>query len=148
MASDICYYVLFRLQEEFSCKASLGYKALVSCVPGDSHEMGAEIMESYLEMKGWEALSMGHVAPHQDILQATLAMRPDAVFFSVSMIARLPAALDSVREIRSLLPEVKIIMGGRAAFLAGELIDGEVDAVVSSFEEGHARALELVRSHA
>ena len=139
---------MFRLSEEIVTKDTLPYKAVVSCVPGEAHEMGAEIMETYLELKGWSALSMGHIAPQNDILQAVLVMKPDVVFLSISMIARLPEARKMAFEIRSEMPGVRIIMGGRAAMRAENKLKDCSDVVVSDFEEGHKQALKLVESNA
>jgi methanogenic corrinoid protein MtbC1 len=148
VATDICTYVMFRLSEEIVIKDTLPYKAVVSCVPGEAHEMGAEILETYLEFKGWSSLSMGHIAPQNDILQAVLVMKPDVVFLSVSMIARLPEARKMAYEIRSALPGVRIIMGGRAAMRTEKKLEDCSDVVVSGFEEGHIQALKLVKSNA
>ena len=148
VATDLCTYIMFRLSEELVINDTLPYKAVVSCVPGEAHEMGAEILETYLELKGWSALSMGHIAPQNDILQAVLVMKPEVVFLSVSMIARLPEARKMAYEIRSALPKVRIIMGGRAAMRAENKLKDCSDAVVSGFEEGHIQALKLVKSNA
>lgn len=148
VATDICIYIMFRLSEIIEVKETLPYKAIVSCVPGETHEMGAELLETYLEIKGWSTLSMGHIAPQNDILQAVLVMNPDAVFLSVNMIARLPEARKTAYQIRSTLPHAKIIMGGSAAVRAKDKLKDCSDIVVSDFEEGHIKALELVKQNA
>jgi len=148
VSTDLCTYIMFRLSEELEIKDTLPYKAVVSCVPGESHEMGAEILETYLELKGWSTLSMGHIAPQNDILQAVLVMKPDVVFLSISMISRLPKARKMAYEIRSALPGVRIVMGGRAAMFAKNKLKDCSDIVVSGFEEGHIQALKLVKSDA
>ena len=148
VATDLCTYIMFRLSEEIVIKDTLPYKAVVSCVPGEAHEMGAEILETYLELKGWSTLSMGHIAPQSDILQAVLVMKPDVIFLSVSMIARLPEARKMAYGIRSALPDTRIIMGGSAAVRAKNKLKDCSDIVVSGFEEAHIQALKLVKSNA
>jgi hypothetical protein len=75
-------------------------------------------------------------------------MKPDVIFLSVSMIARLPEARKMAYEIRSAMPGVRIIMGGRAAIRAENKLKDCSDVVAPSFEEGHKQALKLVKSNA
>jgi hypothetical protein len=75
-------------------------------------------------------------------------MKPDVIFLSVSMIARLPEARKMAFEIRSALPGTRIIMGGSAAVRAKNKLKDCSDVVVSGFEEAHIQALKLVKSNA
>jgi methanogenic corrinoid protein MtbC1 len=148
VATDICRYIMMRLADALPVSSTLNYKALITCVPGEEHEMGAEILENYLEIKGWEVVSMGHIAPEEDILESIQQSQPDVILVSVILIAHLPAAKSLLQHIRHLAPGCKIVAGGPAAVLAGEALLPFSDAVVRTFEEAHTRSLHLLGSHA
>lgn len=148
IATDICQYVVYRLLDSIFTEVQLPFKAIVSCVPGEEHEMGAEILESYLAFKGWQVSFMGHIAPQEDIIKAISTDRPDVVFLSVCLIANLPSAKALIMQVRKVLPEVNIIVGGRAAMLAREAVEHFSNAVVDSFYKAHTRALQLAGAHA
>jgi len=148
VATDICRYIMMRLADALPVSPPLPYKALITCVPGEEHEMGAEILENYLEIKGWEVVSMGHIAPEEDILEAIQQSKPDVILVSVILTAHLPAAKSLLQKIRRLAPGCKLVVGGPAAMLAGEALLPFSDAVVRTFEEAHTRSLHLLGSHA
>lgn len=146
VATDICNHVLMKIAEKSHKPSALPGKVITACVPGETHEMSCEILETFLETKGWCVQSMGHVAPHNDMLQSILEIKPDIIFFSVSMIARLSAARLILKDIRKLLPQAKIILGGNAAIAAQKELLLFSDAVVNNFAEGHQKALELIKN--
>lgn len=148
VATDICRYIIMRLVDSIPIKTSLSHRALVTCVPGEEHEMGAEIVENFLEMKGWTIESMGHIAPEADIMKAIVATKPDVVFLSVTLVANLPAAKSLTLKIREHNSKVKIIIGGYAAVLARNTLNNVCDFVAANIEEGHEQALQLVGNHA
>ncbi len=148
VATDICRYVMMRLADTLPAAPTLPYKTLITCVPGEEHEMGAEILENYLELKGWEVVSMGHIAPEEDILESIARARPDVILVSVILVSHLPAARSLLTQIRSVAPGSKIVIGGPAAVLAGDALGAFADAVVQTFEEAHTRSLQLLGSHA
>jgi methanogenic corrinoid protein MtbC1 len=148
IATDICRYTIMRLADSIPTELALGYKALVTCVPGEEHETGAELIENYLEIKGWEICSMGHIAPQEDIIQAIDANKPDVVLLSVTLVANLPTAKALTIKIRASESKVKIVMGGHAAMLARDRLKDYADIIVDSIEETHIHSLNLVDTHA
>jgi methanogenic corrinoid protein MtbC1 len=148
VATDICRYIMMRLADSVTPEAALPYTALVTCVPGEEHETASEIVENYLETKGWQILSMGHIAPEADIIRALEAHTPDVVFLSVTLCINLPSAKALTLKIRHAAPQVKIVIGGRAAVCAREVLMHCADAIVESIGETHIHALTLVSSHA
>ena len=148
VATDICRYIIMRLVDSIPINTSLPHRALVTCVPGEEHEMGAEIVENFLEMKGWIIESMGHIAPEDDIMKAIRSSMPDVVFLSVTLVANLPAAKSLALKIREQGSRVKIIVGGYAAVLARNTLSSFCDCVAASIEEGHQQALQLIGDHA
>ena len=148
VATDICRYIIMRLVDSMTPGKRVDYRALVTCVPGEEHEMGAELIENYLEMQGWDVCSMGHIAPEADIIQEIATYTPDVVFLSVTLVANLPAAKALAMKIREQVPQGKIVMGGYGAVLAAGTLRRFSDVVVHTLEEAHTRSLQLVDAHA
>jgi len=147
-ATEICRYIIFRLCDSIPREKPLPYKALVSCVPGEEHEMGAEIMASYLESKGWRVYFVGHSAPEQDNIDAITKHKPDVVFLSVTLISNLPETVEFLEKVREISSELKIVLGGKAAVTAKETIQKFIDAVIDDYQEVHSKALELLGKNA
>jgi len=147
-ATEICRYIIFRLCDSIPRERSLPYKALVSCVPGEEHEMGAEIMASYLESKGWRVYFVGHSAPEQDNINAIGKHKPDVVFLSVTLISNLPETVLFLKKIRKISSETKIVLGGKAAVVAKQTIQEFTDTVIDDYQEVHSKALELLGKNA
>jgi len=147
-ATEICRYIIFRLCDSIPREKTLPYKALVSCVPGEEHEMGAEIMASYLESKGWRVYFVGHSAPEQDNIDAITKHKPDVVFLSVTLISNLPETVEFLKKTRKIFSETKIVLGGKAAIAARETVQKYTDAVIDEYQEVHSKALELLGKNA
>lgn len=147
-ATEICRYIIFRLCDSIPREKPLPYNALVSCVPGEEHEMGAEIMASYLESKGWRVYFVGHSAPEQDNIDAIVKHKPDVVFLSVTLISNLPETVEFLKKVRKISSELKIVLGGKAAVAAKESVRDFADVIIDDYKEVHSKALELLGKNA
>ncbi|MEI6128353.1 MAG: cobalamin B12-binding domain-containing protein, partial [Pseudomonadota bacterium] len=147
-AGDICRYIIFRIADSIFGERQYPFKALVACLQGEENMLGAEVLANFMEIKGWVVMFLGHDAPDEDIIHALTANSAQIAVLSVSSIARLPAAKSLIRQVRTAVPQVKIILEGRAIFLAREEFQPLADGIVSGFEEGHAAMLTLVTAHA
>lgn len=143
-ATEIGRYVLFRLIETLPRKKPLGMRALVACVPGEEHDVGAHLASGFLRAEGWDVVYVGRSAPEEEIVKAIDSQRPQVAVFAVNLIARLPAARDLFMTVRGRHEDTRIIAGGRAALAARAVLEKYVDAVVEGFEDLHETALRLV----
>jgi methanogenic corrinoid protein MtbC1 len=147
-ATEICRYVLYRLFDSVEPAKSMGLKALASCVPGDEHELGVEIVGEYLRLKGWEVFTVGRSSPQEDILKALVEFRPHVAFFSATMIANLPAARALVAEVQKTLPGLGVVLGGAAAVAAADVLARPGVAVAAHFAEAASLGLKLATRNA
>jgi methanogenic corrinoid protein MtbC1 len=147
-ATDICRYVLYRLFDSIEAGKPVGLKALASCVPGDEHELGVEVVGEYLQLKGWEVFVVGRSAPPEDILKALADFRPHVAFFSATLVANLPAARVLVAEAQKLLPGLGVVLGGAAAVAAADVLTGPGVAVAVHFAEAAALGAKLAGRNA
>jgi methanogenic corrinoid protein MtbC1 len=143
-ATEIGRYVLFRVIDALPREKPLGMKALVACVPGEEHDVGAQVAGGVLDAKGWDIVYVGRSAPEAEIVKVLDSERPHLAVFTVTLVARLPAARDLLMTVRSRFEGTKIIVGGRAALIAGDVLAQHVDAVVEGFGDLHTTALNLV----
>jgi len=80
-ATEICRYVLSRLFDSIEPAKPAGFKALASCVPGEEHELGVEIVGSICGSRAG-SLQRCRSTPLEDILKALADFRPQVAFFS------------------------------------------------------------------
>lgn len=124
-------------------------KIAICCVPGEEHEMGAELLSRYLENQGWDVVFIGHSAPEDEILRTLNQDTPFAVILSITLISHLPALKSLVQNLRTHFPALKILAGGDALQgQAKKVIQGIVDVVLSSFEECHQILHQMVKADA
>jgi methanogenic corrinoid protein MtbC1 len=138
-ATAICQYAVLRLSDSQVRSSSNGKRALVCCAPGEEHELGAELVGEYLDLKGWEVFFVGRSSPQDDTLNAATSFSPDSVFISVTLVANLPAARGLVLALRQALPGAAVVLGGRAAILAQARLEGPGVNVVVRFDEADSR---------
>lgn len=82
---------------------------------GCQHEFGALLAAGTAASKGWQVTYLGPNLPAAEVAAAVLAVRAKALALSVIYPAddvQLPAEL---RRLRQLLPELPVVVGGRAA---------------------------------
>jgi methanogenic corrinoid protein MtbC1 len=147
-ATEICRYVLYRLFDSVETGKTVGLKALASCVPGDEHELGVEIVGEYLRLKGWEVFTVGRSTPLEDILKALADFRPDVAFFSATLLANLPAARALVAEVQRTLPGLGVVLGGAAAVAAADVLARPGVAVAAHFAEAASLGVKLATPNA
>jgi len=141
LATEIVVRLLAGLPTIVSAVPSIGRKALISCAPDDHIQLVPMALAVYLELRGWRALSLGQGLPAEQIAAAAETLRPDAVFLSLAMVARLPGALETVERLVRLTAPPTVIVGGRGTLLGRQWLEGDGAIVTATFDEAHRRAL-------
>lgn len=108
-----------------------GPKAMVTCVQGERHELGARMVSDLLALDGWDTAFLGADVPLEAMLERVRKDRPVFVGLSATLPAHVPAMRRTIDLLRAHASSVKVLIGGRA-FL--ELPEGELaaDAVARS----------------
>jgi methanogenic corrinoid protein MtbC1 len=125
-----------------------GLAALVTCVPGNDHEIGTDMLAAVLDVSGWSVFHIGRSAPGPDLLRAAADARPDAVFLSASLASHLTAARELVRALRAAEPARPVLVGGRAAGLVPDLWPTLGAIHAAGFRDAREAAARLARGHA
>lgn len=141
LATEIVVRLLAGLPAMIPTVPSIGRKALVSCAPEDHIQLAPMALTVYLELRGWQAVSLGQGLPADQIAAAVEALRPDAVFLSLAMVARLSGALETLERVSRLTPRPVVILGGRGAQLARGKLESAGAVVAESFDHAHRQAL-------
>jgi methanogenic corrinoid protein MtbC1 len=122
--------------------------ALVSCVPNDQHQILPAALSAYLELRGWTVRCLGRSLPADQIAAAAARIKPAALLLSMTMVARLPEALQVVEQVQARLPQCTIIVGGRGAALGRAWLEAAGARVTQDFDQAHRWASGVASSHA
>lgn len=108
--------------------------ALVSCVPGDKHDLVPLALWAYLEVCGWSAKNLGTSLPADQIARAVADLAPDTIFLVQTLLSHLDDALETITMIRAESPNCRIVVGGRGAQTARRMIEGAGAVVARDFD--------------
>ena len=139
-ATEIARYVVHRLSDALPKAPPLSLRALVACVEGEEHSLGAEALAELLALEGWAVLYTGRSAPLSDTLAFASDGSPEAVFLSVALVRNLPAARDLLLGLRKALPAAALVLGGAAARAARPVFGRWADAVAGDISEARTAA--------
>ncbi len=89
-------------------------RALITCVQGEYHQIGAHIVADYCEMMGWHSYTLGANTPTRSLLSAIREIKPDLVGLSASITFNLPVMEEMISAVRREHPDQAIMVGGRA----------------------------------
>ncbi|NCC05381.1 MAG: hypothetical protein EOM37_15395 [Proteobacteria bacterium] len=110
--------------------------ALVSCAPEDKHDLIPLLLAAHLTFGGWSAVNLGGGLPAVQIARTVAFLRPDALFLTFTMLSMLEGVLDVIDRVRLEFPDCRVILGGRGAFAARELLESRGAFVADDFDEG------------
>ncbi|HUW40048.1 MAG TPA: cobalamin-dependent protein [Rectinemataceae bacterium] len=109
-----------------------GRRLLAAAAPGERHEIGLRMVTDLLEMEGWETRYLGADVPADALIDMARNLEADIVALSATMLPGASELGPLIDALRARLPRLKIIVGGRAFIVDGELAarlgaDGSAD---------------------
>lgn len=114
LATGISQLALAHLYRHLRRAARNGLLALVACVEGEHHDMGARVAADHLEMRGYDVRYLGASVPTYSLVDEVRRQRPRLVAISATMPQHLLAARDTVAAVCEAAPDASIAVGGRA----------------------------------
>jgi methanogenic corrinoid protein MtbC1/DNA-binding XRE family transcriptional regulator len=145
LATEITLGQMERLRERIASRPTPGHHAVVACVEGEGHAIGARMLADFLLIDGWAVDYLGANTPTADLVELVTRRHPDLVALSVTQPQLLPVAAAVAAALRRLSPAPKVLAGGaalrgrpRAAASLG------VDAVAADALSGMHEARRLV----
>jgi methanogenic corrinoid protein MtbC1 len=149
------YAILRELRTVFLAEhlaAPPGAEAVIACVPGDVHGIGATIVADTLRRKGWDiTLLLGR--SHSSLVEEIAGHRPTMVVLSIAQSAMTFAVARLIVALRVRCPQVWVMVGGPVVTEdpnVARIVDA--DAAARSIDEGaallelHLDALNRLRS--
>ena len=116
--------------------------ALVSCAPGDQHELIPLALASYLTIRGWSVKNLGVGLPADQIARAVAAFESKVLFLTFTMLSRLEDVLDVIAKVLGESEHCRIILGGRGAAPAKSILESRGALVALDFDDGFRLARE------
>jgi MerR family transcriptional regulator, light-induced transcriptional regulator len=125
--------IIAQLYPRVMAQPKSGLRALVACVSGEQHELGARMVADFLELAGWDAVYLGRDTPAAALADAVREYAPDLVGLSASMAFNFPVICDSIAAVRraDATGRLKVLVGGFQ-------FDAQPDLWVASGADGYA----------
>lgn len=90
-----------------------GKKAVITCTPGEYHQVGARMVADYFELNGWDGYFLGANTPENELIKYITEVKPDIVAISMSVSFNLSTLIQMVEKIRFQFPDLSIFVGGQ-----------------------------------
>ena len=124
LATAISQLAVAELYRALVCEPANGRRALVTCVSGELHELGARITADFFEMAGFEVRYLGANVPTDSLVGMVREDPPDVLVVSVTMTFHLDALRDAVGRSRDAVGDrLHLAVGGYAFAWAPALVD-------------------------
>ncbi len=88
------------------------YTVVIATVQGDIHDIGKNIVATLLENYGYRVIDLGRDVPPQTVVDTAICEGARLVGLSALMTTTVPAMEETVRLLRSAMPNCKIAVGG------------------------------------
>jgi len=112
LATEISRSAMAQLQPHLPYRRNNGKRAVVACVEGELHDLGARMVADFLEMTGFEFAYLGANVPDENLAQLVRERRPDLVALSATTTSHAPA-------LRRAIGVVRAVEGSRIPIAAG-----------------------------
>lgn len=144
LATSISQLVLARIYRHLPRAGGNGHVAIVACIEGEHHELGARMGADFLEMAGFDVRFLGANVPRESLVALVQTLRPAVVGLSIAMTFNVPALEATVAELRAAVePAPLILVGGAVVEMVPELTErldvcafgGNAEAIVARCRE-------------
>ncbi len=136
----LLYYLTFLKTPQINYERNI----LLSCVPGDQHDLASILLETFLELKGWITKNLGRGLPAEQIFKAVNKFKPPAIILVFTMLSMLEETLKTIEMIKKAHPSVKFILGGRGAMMSRSLLTERGVRVAENFNRCHEILIEEI----
>ncbi|MGE5618948.1 MAG: cobalamin-dependent protein [Sphingomonadaceae bacterium] len=120
-----------------------GREAVLSCLPGEHHEIGLKMFYLLLRLRGWVVHCLGADTPILDFLRLSERRQPDLVGISATISPDPPTLRDLIAALRQ-LPKTRVILGGSGFSGKEQAIRLGGNGYAATVSEGMALVEQLV----
>ncbi|MBP9044124.1 MAG: cobalamin B12-binding domain-containing protein [Spirochaetes bacterium] len=114
LATAIVSKSIYHLSALFRRPFNEDKRALVLCITGEYHQLGALMVANCLEFDGWTTNFLADSLPFIDAMEHVASFKPDIIAISVTMQYNITPMIDFIKKIKDDKPDIKIIAGGQA----------------------------------
>jgi len=146
MATRINRMIADQLHAFLARQPKTGQRMVVTCGPGESEELGAQMIADLFEAQGWTVWFLGSGVPNDEVLQFVGKVTPDIL----SIYGTQPAGVPDVRRLVDLIREVGVCSEMQILVSGGVFnrADGLADEVRADlFAPDVTKALKVVADH-
>jgi methanogenic corrinoid protein MtbC1/DNA-binding XRE family transcriptional regulator len=142
-ATQITLDQMARLRHGFRDRTQRGLKAVVACVQGNHHSLGARMFADLLLLDGWEVHFLGEDTPNHDLVEFAKQERPALVGISISLPEQASDLASAIRDLHRLPNTPKVLLGGMLASGSPEALDklkadGSAPDALSGVHQAHS----------
>lgn len=98
-----------------------GRTVVGATVQGNAHDTAIRMIMMLFEVEGWKAVGLGGELPPEDVAYAVRDVDAHLVVMSAMLVTQLRAMRRTIAAVRSMSPETRILVGGRAFAAAPEV---------------------------
>jgi methanogenic corrinoid protein MtbC1 len=138
LATTISRLALLQLSSVLASQADNGKVALVACVEGEHHDLGAQMTADLFEMAGFRVRFLGADVPTASLLAAVRAECPDVIALSTTMMANVAALRQAIAGVRKAVGDRVVVVVGGQALAGGVEHDLGADILRTSVSEAIA----------
>jgi MerR family transcriptional regulator, light-induced transcriptional regulator len=114
LATSITLNMLNRMYPLLFSSRKLDKSVVISCVEGEYHQIGSQLITDIFEVNGWDSYYLGTNTPIDDLLLFVKEKQPDLVGLSLAIYYNMPNLQRSIKALRKKFPEMPILVGGQA----------------------------------
>ena len=113
LASGVTAHCIDALRNSAARHTPLEKRVLVSCVPGEYHDLGARMVATLLYLDGWQVDFLGSNTPVEDLCRFAAEVQPDLIALSMVILKNGRERLsESIQSLRQAGIEAPIMIGG------------------------------------
>lgn len=114
VASGIVTRIIGRLGHRFARPGRARGEIVLGSPVGEEHALPGAMLSDLMRLRGWDVFDLGVNVPPTSFVHAASRDEVVAVGISITSPTHLPAAADACSALRTALPHVMVIAGGRA----------------------------------
>lgn len=108
---------------------------VIACPQEEYHEIGALVSTNYFYLMGYEAKYIGANTPSAEIESAVSILKPDYLALSITNYYNLIQTKKLIEKLKTINPELKIILGGQAAMKHADEANIQYDYILNGYKD-------------
>ena len=113
IASNVAQNLIRNISEKNKSNGKKG-KILLTTPPGENHSIGCNVLESFLQKRGFTIFNLAPSTPSQHLIDFMKLEKPDSIVISITLEENIKSGQRLVSKIRENSKKIPIFIGGQA----------------------------------